>query len=81
MVLFDIYHILFRYIGSGTHRRKGKKFRFLVMERFGSDLQRILDHSEVGRYALNILYLQGVAELIKFTIVIKLNGNFYFNKQ
>lgn len=38
------------YIGSGTHRRKGKKFRFLVMERFGSDLQRILDHSEGSRF-------------------------------
>eukprot|EP00088_Acartia_fossae_P071664 TRINITY_DN9899_c0_g1_i3.p1 TRINITY_DN9899_c0_g1~~TRINITY_DN9899_c0_g1_i3.p1 ORF type:complete len:877 (-),score=247.53 TRINITY_DN9899_c0_g1_i3:669-3185(-) len=39
-----------QYIGSGTHRHKGKKFRFLVMERFGSDLQRILDHSEGGRF-------------------------------
>lgn len=38
------------HIANGTHRRKGKKFRFLVMERFGSDLQRILDHSEGGRF-------------------------------
>jgi len=38
------------YISSGTHRRNGKKFRFLVMQRFGSDLQRIIDHSEGARF-------------------------------
>ena len=35
---------LFRYIASGTHVAGGQKYRFLVMERFGSDLQRILDN-------------------------------------
>lgn len=38
-----------RYIASGTHERAGQRYRFLVMERFGSDLQRILDHSQGGR--------------------------------
>jgi len=38
-----------RYIASGTHVAGGQKYRFLVMERFGSDLQRILDNSEGGR--------------------------------
>jgi len=37
------------YIGSGAHEKDGQKYRFLVMERFGSDLQRILDNSEGGR--------------------------------
>jgi len=48
---FNINHLgVPSYISSGTHRRNGKKFRFLVMQRFGSDLQRILDHSEGARF-------------------------------
>lgn len=39
-----------RYIASGSHTTNGQKYRFLVIERFGSDLQRILDHSEGGRF-------------------------------
>ncbi|XP_023322981.1 serine/threonine-protein kinase VRK1 isoform X2 [Eurytemora carolleeae] len=39
-----------RYIASGTHVRLGQTYRFLVIERFGSDLQRILDLSEGGRF-------------------------------
>lgn len=39
-----------RYIASGTHVQSEQTYRFLVMDRFGSDLQRILDHSENGRF-------------------------------
>lgn len=39
-----------RYIASGAHVKGNQKYRFLVMERFGSDLQRILDNSAGGRF-------------------------------
>ncbi|XP_076360569.1 serine/threonine-protein kinase VRK1-like isoform X1 [Tachypleus tridentatus] len=34
-----------RFIGSGSHEYHGIKYRFMVMERFGEDLQKILDRS------------------------------------
>ena len=35
-----------KFLGSGSHEYKGQKYRFMVMERFGSDLQKILDQNE-----------------------------------
>lgn len=32
-----------KFIGSGSHEHKGIKYRFMVMERFGEDLQKLLD--------------------------------------
>lgn len=37
-------------VANGSHRKNGQKYRFLVMERFGSDLQRILDNSEGNKF-------------------------------
>merc|ERR1719347_1153730 len=37
-------------VANGSHMKKGQKYRFLVMERFGSDIQRILDNSEGNRF-------------------------------
>jgi vaccinia related kinase len=31
--------------GSGSHTFKGEKYRFLVMDRFGTDLQKLLVES------------------------------------
>jgi len=38
-------------VANGSHVKNGQNYRFLVMERFGSDLQRILDNSEGGKFA------------------------------
>lgn len=37
-------------VANGSHVKNGQTYRFLVMERFGSDLQRILDNSEGGKF-------------------------------
>ena len=37
-------------VANGSHVKKGQTYRFLVMERFGTDLQRILDNSEGNRF-------------------------------
>lgn len=37
-------------VANGSHVKNDQKYRFLVMERFGTDLQRILDNSEGNRF-------------------------------
>lgn len=32
-----------KYLGSGSHEFQGQKYRFMVMERFGDDLQKIIE--------------------------------------
>lgn len=39
-----------RLVANGSHIRNQQNYRFLVMERFGSDLQRILDNSEGQKF-------------------------------
>jgi len=39
-------------VANGSHVKKGQNYRFLVMERFGSDLQRILDNSEGNKFTV-----------------------------
>lgn len=39
-----------RFVASGSHTRKKDNYRFLVMPRFGSDLQRILDHLDGQKF-------------------------------
>lgn len=34
-----------KYISSGTHTRGKETFRFMVMERFGTDVQKIFEKS------------------------------------
>lgn len=54
-----------KFIASGSHEHKGTKYRFMVMERFGEDLQKLLDRNNkvfplktvyaLGRVILDIL--------------------------
>jgi len=37
-------------VANGSHVKSEQNYRFLVMERFGSDLQRILDNSEGNKF-------------------------------
>lgn len=39
-------------VANGSHVRNRQNYRFLVMDRYGSDLQRILDNSEGQRFTL-----------------------------
>lgn len=39
-------------VANGSHVRNKQNYRFLVMDRFGSDLQRILDNSEGQRFTV-----------------------------
>ncbi|XP_022248519.1 serine/threonine-protein kinase VRK1-like isoform X2 [Limulus polyphemus] len=36
-----------RFIGSGSHEYHGVKYRFMVMERFGEDLQKLLNRNKL----------------------------------
>ncbi|KAF8764884.1 serine/threonine-protein kinase VRK1-like isoform X2 [Argiope bruennichi] len=54
-----------KFIGSGSHEHRGIKYRFMVMERFGEDLQKLLDRNNkvfplktvytLGKMVLDIL--------------------------
>lgn len=35
-----------RFIGSGSHLYKGEKYRFMVMQRFGTDVQKLFDANQ-----------------------------------
>lgn len=48
-----------KFIGSGSHEHKGQKYRFMVMERFGSDLQQLLD-SCGNRFPLKTVLTLGI---------------------
>jgi vaccinia related kinase len=41
-----------RLVANGSHVKNKQNYRFLVMDRFGSDLQRILDNSEGNKLTL-----------------------------
>ncbi|XP_068239405.1 serine/threonine-protein kinase VRK1-like isoform X1 [Palaemon carinicauda] len=48
-----------KYLGSGSFEFKGQRYRFMVMERFGSDLQKILEqHSK--RFSFKTVYQVGI---------------------
>lgn len=53
-----------RYWGSGLHDKNGKSYRFMVMDRFGKDLQKIFDegskqfsHKTVLQLGLRLIYV------------------------
>jgi len=47
----DIKHLgIPKLVANGSHVKNGQVYRFLVMERFGTDLQRIIDNSEGNRF-------------------------------
>ncbi|XP_072786487.1 serine/threonine-protein kinase VRK1 isoform X2 [Taeniopygia guttata] len=53
-----------RYWGSGLHERNGKSYRFMIMDRFGRDLQKMFEenakqfsHKTVLQLGLRIVYL------------------------
>lgn len=37
-----------KYWGSGLHDKNGKSYRFMIMDRFGSDLQKIYEANAKG---------------------------------
>jgi len=39
-------------VANGSHVKKNQVYRFLVMERFGTDLQRIIDNSEGNKFTI-----------------------------
>ncbi|XP_046651626.1 serine/threonine-protein kinase VRK1-like isoform X2 [Daphnia pulicaria] len=43
-----------RFIGSGSHEYKGEKYRFMVMQRFGIDVQKLFDANQ-RRFPLNTI--------------------------
>ncbi|KAK4328834.1 hypothetical protein Pmani_000776 [Petrolisthes manimaculis] len=48
-----------KYLGSGSFEYSGNKYRFMVMERFGLDLQKILEqHSK--RFSFKTVYQVGI---------------------
>lgn len=48
-----------RYHGSGSHTYKNIKYRFLVMERFGPDLQKVLDEKK-NKLTMQTVYQIGL---------------------
>ncbi|UYV78380.1 VRK1 [Cordylochernes scorpioides] len=48
-----------RFIGNGSHERGEDKYRFMVMDRFGEDLQKVLDRCK-GRFPLKAVYTIGI---------------------
>ncbi|XP_076058011.1 serine/threonine-protein kinase VRK1-like isoform X2 [Oratosquilla oratoria] len=48
-----------KYFGSGSHEYKGNKYRFMVMERFGLDLQKILERHN-KRLSFKTVYHVGI---------------------
>lgn len=48
-----------KYLGSGSFEYNGQKYRFMVMERFGMDLQKILErHSK--RFSFKTVFQVGI---------------------
>ena len=41
-----------RFIGSGSHEYKGEKYRFMVMQRFGTDVQKLFEANK-KRFPVN----------------------------
>jgi len=48
-----------RYMGSGSHTYSNNKYRFMVMERFGSDLQKIFEKNN-KKFSLKTTYQLGI---------------------
>ena len=49
---------LSRYIGSGSHVYRGQKYRFLVLERYGQDLDKLLTQN--GRFPVKTVCYLGI---------------------
>jgi hypothetical protein len=59
-----------RYISSGAHTRGKETFRFMVMERFGSDVQKIFEKAgkKFSRHTVCALALRLVNMICKNTV-------------
>lgn len=59
-----------RYISSGAHTRGKETFRFMVMERFGSDVQKIFENAgkKFSRHTVCALALRLVNMMYKNTV-------------
>ena len=59
-----------RYISSGAHTRGNETYRFMVMERFGSDVQKIFEQAgkKFSRHTVCALALRLVNMMCKNTV-------------
>ena len=48
-----------RYTATGRHTRDGSEYRFLMMERFGTDLQKLFEQSN-KRFPTSTVFLLGL---------------------
>jgi len=48
-----------RFIATGSHDRDGSQYRFMVMERFGTDLQKLFEQSG-KRFPISTVFLLGL---------------------
>lgn len=67
-----------KFFGSGSFEYKNQKYRFMVMERFGTDLQKILEqHSK--RLSFKTVYQVGIQIVRNFpTYTMLFHKTFYF---
>lgn len=48
-----------RFVGSGSHEYRGEKYRFMIMQRFGTDIQKLFDAAK-RRFPLNTVINLGL---------------------
>ena len=48
-----------RFVGSGSHDYRGEKYRFMVMQRFGTDIQKLFDAAK-RRFPVNTVINLGL---------------------
>jgi len=60
-----------RFIATGRHDRDGCEYRFLIMERFGSDLQKLFE--QAGKtFPTSTVFLLGLKLVRSYTV----SGNY-----
>ena len=52
-----------RFVGSGSHDYRGEKYRFMVMQRFGTDIQKLFDAAK-RRFPVNTVINLGLRMIV-----------------
>ena len=58
-----------RFIATGSHDRDGSQYRFMVMERFGTDLQKLFEQSG-KRFPTSTVFLLGLKLVRLITCIV-----------
>lgn len=66
-----------KFIGSGSYERNGTRYRFMVMERFGSDLQKLFE-ANGKRFGLKTVLQLGL-RIVSSMWDIPLSAHAYFD--